>query len=634
MTPEKTRSGAGALAMLLMAATLMPRTTGVATAGSRGHWRTLFAAAHLPTLYRPTGLGLNGHGDLYVLDSGNFRVVKLSPHGAVLARFGSRGTRPGQFGPVGQGPDPTRIGPSSLAVDLHGDVYVVDIGNQRLEKFSPSGRFLVEWNFSVPDARVWQAAVAVGTDGAILLAVAVFADCANGCASYYVVQRCSSGLTLLGQWVSQNPVPTLGRDARGAINQISITAGPGGTTYVGISGLVNCYKSCPNFSSLEKRSAGGRLLAHWDGHGFQNVLTPVALAVGGRGNLFVADSSTHGIQKRTSGGRVLVSWERFGAGPRLSLGANGIAIDARGNIYLSDTGNGRILKLSSSAKPLAGWGTGGSSAGRFWSPSGVAVDGRGHLWVTSNGVPGTRVRCFAPDGRLLQDWTVPNGSRPLALDRVGNVYLAQRVRHRVVVERFSPRGKVLARWGSLHLASQPTGLAIDKHGNVVMLAEFDVHNDLPNSGLHALTLSPAGKRLVYFPVPFDVLGSVVTLTQSSIAVDGQDNVYLLDTYGHHLVKLGPRGAGLAVWHTAIGSSREVGPLASGIVLDRRGDIYFSDTTDDFVEEIAPTGEKLAVLGSPGIVPGQFHHPAGVALDSHGAIYVADTGSNRIQRFTP
>jgi hypothetical protein len=74
-------------------------------------------------------------GDVYVLDAGNSRVEQFSSTGSFIAAFGSSGSANGQFS-----------GPNGIAVDnsglLSGDVYVVDAGNNRVERFSPAGVFV------------------------------------------------------------------------------------------------------------------------------------------------------------------------------------------------------------------------------------------------------------------------------------------------------------------------------------------------------------------------------------------------------------------------------------------------------------------------------------------------------------
>src|SRR5207237_767633 len=69
-------------------------------------------------LESPYGVAVDGLGNLYVVDEGNDVVQKLSAEGKPLARWGSRGTGPGQF-----------AGPHGVAVDGLGNMYVADFGN-------------------------------------------------------------------------------------------------------------------------------------------------------------------------------------------------------------------------------------------------------------------------------------------------------------------------------------------------------------------------------------------------------------------------------------------------------------------------------------------------------------------------
>jgi tripartite motif-containing protein 71 len=84
-------------------------------------------------------LALDAGGNVYVSEphpfsDGNDRIQKFSPSGALLATWGGSGTGPGQFS-----------NPTGLAVDLKGDVFVVDWNNNRIQELSPTGQFLAQW---------------------------------------------------------------------------------------------------------------------------------------------------------------------------------------------------------------------------------------------------------------------------------------------------------------------------------------------------------------------------------------------------------------------------------------------------------------------------------------------------------
>lgn len=82
----------------------------------------------------PYGVAVDASGNVYVVDTGNPRIQKFSSSGAFLAKWGSSGSGDGQF----------EI-PYGVAVDAWGKVYVVDTGNPRIQKFSNSGAFLAKW---------------------------------------------------------------------------------------------------------------------------------------------------------------------------------------------------------------------------------------------------------------------------------------------------------------------------------------------------------------------------------------------------------------------------------------------------------------------------------------------------------
>jgi tripartite motif-containing protein 71 len=82
----------------------------------------------------PNAVAVDSAGNVYVADTGNDRVVKLSGAGEVLTEWGSRGIVEGRF-----------HSPMGIAVDAADSVYVLDSENNRVEVFDSGGRFLYEW---------------------------------------------------------------------------------------------------------------------------------------------------------------------------------------------------------------------------------------------------------------------------------------------------------------------------------------------------------------------------------------------------------------------------------------------------------------------------------------------------------
>jgi hypothetical protein len=134
-------------------------------------------------------------GDVYVIDVGGNRVQRFNAVGEFQGAFGTSGTGDGQFdfsgGRTFQNPTP------QLAVDQSdGSVYVADNGNARIQKFSAGGAFELKFGgLGSGDGEFSQPrGVAVGpTDGSVYVA-----DTGN-----YRVQKFSSAGTYVSQFGSQ-----------------------------------------------------------------------------------------------------------------------------------------------------------------------------------------------------------------------------------------------------------------------------------------------------------------------------------------------------------------------------------------------------------------------------------------------
>jgi sugar lactone lactonase YvrE len=83
----------------------------------------------------PAGVAVDGKGNVYVGDSNNHRIRKISPEGVVSTLAGS-----GEEGYAdGTGTEAQFYHPAGVAVDGKGNVYVADYGNHRIRKITPAG---------------------------------------------------------------------------------------------------------------------------------------------------------------------------------------------------------------------------------------------------------------------------------------------------------------------------------------------------------------------------------------------------------------------------------------------------------------------------------------------------------------
>lgn len=81
--------------------------------------------------FKIRGVEVSSDGRIYILDSGNFRIVAFDENGSYLFEFGRAGSGPGEFG-----------SPNDFSLDQEGNVYVVDSQLRRVIKFNPSGQYL------------------------------------------------------------------------------------------------------------------------------------------------------------------------------------------------------------------------------------------------------------------------------------------------------------------------------------------------------------------------------------------------------------------------------------------------------------------------------------------------------------
>ncbi len=84
------------------------------------------------TFASPTNVAVDRHGNIYVADTLNYRVQILSADGRFVRAFGAQGDRPGEF-----------IRPKGIAVDSAGHIYVADAEFNNFQVLSPEGRPLL-----------------------------------------------------------------------------------------------------------------------------------------------------------------------------------------------------------------------------------------------------------------------------------------------------------------------------------------------------------------------------------------------------------------------------------------------------------------------------------------------------------
>ena len=114
-----------------------------------------------------------------------------------------------------------------------------------------------------------------------------------------------------------------------------------------------------------------------------------------------------------------------------------------------------------------------------------------------------------------------------------------------------------------------------------------------------------------------------------LAIDGDDNVYVLDAY--QIQVFDPQGQFLRKWGARSDGDGQFA-LPQFLAIDREGNVYAADGDNHRIQVFDPQGQFLRKWGTYGKGDGQFNLPLGLAIDREGNVYVADVRNHRIQVF--
>lgn len=89
------------------------------------------------SIYSPFGIALDGTGNMFIADYYNARIRKVSAAGIITTVAGTGNT--GYSGDGGLATNAQIAGPSGVAIDAFGNLYIADTGNDRIRKVSTAG---------------------------------------------------------------------------------------------------------------------------------------------------------------------------------------------------------------------------------------------------------------------------------------------------------------------------------------------------------------------------------------------------------------------------------------------------------------------------------------------------------------
>ncbi|MDA1096340.1 MAG: hypothetical protein O3B84_03685 [Chloroflexi bacterium] len=380
----------------------------------------------------PTGIAVDGAGNLFIADSDNERIRRVDAFTGLMTTVAGHG-RPGLNGDGGHGTvgfsgdggsatDASLNSPNGLALDATGNLFIADTANYRVRRVDAStGIITTVAGNGTPDffgdgGPATDAVLSAPYDVAVDEAGNAFiADTGNDrirrvdAATGVITTVAGSGARLLPG------------------NQIEIFSGDGG---------------------LATRAAVGR---------------PDSIAVDAAGNLFVAQPIVRRVRRVDASTGVITTvagngGNRFSGDGVLAIAATlswptDVVLDGAGNLFIADSGDQRVRRVDASTGVIT---TVAGNGGRGFSGDGglatdaalggglgnVALDGAGNLFIANNDrvrrveastgiittIAGNGTRAFCGDGNPATSASF-TGPTSMVVDDAGNVFLSDHGGH-------------------------------------------------------------------------------------------------------------------------------------------------------------------------------------------------------------
>lgn len=331
-------------------------------------------------LHWPSGVAVDDSGNVYVADTYNSRICEVSAATGVITTVVGDGSG-GDGGPA--------IGaslsfPYGVAVDGSGNIYIADTGNHRIRKVSAETGVITTVAGNGNRGYSGDGGPATSATLAYIWGVAV-----DRGGNIYIVDggqfRVYPGNDRIRKVSADTGVITTVAGGGGSIFHFGGDGGPAtsATLYlpqgVAVDGSGNIYIADTYNARIRKVSADTGVITTVAGNGYYigggdggpatsvGVPFPYGVAIDGSGNIYIISG---GIRKVSAATGVITTVVGGGGGPGIGDGGpatsaslgnpQGIAVDASGNIYIADTYNNRIRKveqtvsatlLSSNANP-------------------------------------------------------------------------------------------------------------------------------------------------------------------------------------------------------------------------------------------------------------------------------------------
>jgi uncharacterized protein (TIGR03437 family) len=587
-------------------------------------------------LRSPQGIFFDKDGNLYFADSGNFRIRKIAAGTGVIttvAGTGASGTV-GDGGPATSATIGTVFG---VALDANNNLYLSDVSNNRIRRVAAADNIITTIAGGGGSGFTPDGSAAIGARFALARHIGIDQQ-----GALYIAEANNFRIRKLVNGVANDTTPPT----------IAISEPTSGSTYTAMN------------AALELRGVaadnGGVAVVRWSNDrggsgsafGVTSWSIPIVALQPGLNNLTITawdvsgNASSAQLAVTYTAPQVVVTiagtgviGDRGDNGPGIAADLfqpRGVAVDSKGNIYVADTQNRRVRRVSPTGVITAFAGTGliGSSGdggpaveATFNFPNVVVVDKNDNVYISDQLT--SRIRKVTPDGKISAiagtgegevvgfvggfsgdggpaTQARLNGQVGLALDNNGNLFVADRLNHRI------------------RRIDAITGVITTVVGNGSIGAGGDG--------------GPATQAELNAP--------------TGVAVDGAGNLYITDIGNQRIRRVSAADGKIStIAGTGVaGFSGDGGPATSALInlaypatlaLDAAGDLYFADRNNHRIRKITlgagvittVAGTGVAGFNGDGTAPAAtaLSFPTSVAFDSTGAMIIADSGNNRVRR---
>ncbi|PZF71496.1 NHL domain-containing protein [Taibaiella soli] len=315
---------------------------------------------------QPYGVALDANNNVYIADYNNNRVRKVDAATGIISTIAGNGTS-SSTGDGGLATNATLKGPSGIVVDKFGNIYVSELGGNKVRKIATNGNistfagnstptFAGDGNLAVNASLNSPIGLATDTAGNIYIADELNNRIRMVNTTGYISTVAGNGPSGSGSYAGDGAVAT---SSTVRLNKpYGVAVAPNGDIYIADNG--NCKIRKVDFatgiiSTYAGVNTGGGSTGDGGAAASAKLLNPYGVSLDAAGNVYIADKGNNKIRKVDAVSGIITTIAGNGSNgfssdsvsattSKLSAPA-GTVVDANGNIYIADLGNSRIREI-------------------------------------------------------------------------------------------------------------------------------------------------------------------------------------------------------------------------------------------------------------------------------------------------